>query len=112
MIATHFFLDCFNETELEKLVTRVSGAARLHDVERSSDTAQPGALWLISEFRQPGWSGPLLRAMYLFFRATTGLENERLVDHRPVLERRGFRLLREETSRRGWLASELWMKAS
>ena len=96
LIATHFFLDCFGPQELERLVDRVSAAA------------QPGALWLISEFRQPQWARPLLALMYLFFRVTADLSNRRLVDHRPLLAARGFRLLREETSRAGFIASELW----
>ncbi len=99
LIVTHFVLDCFNARDLERLVERVHAAA------------EPDALWLISEFRQPRWARPLLAGMYLFFRATTGLSNNHLVDHRPLLQQRGFRLLREETSRRGFLASELWQRS-
>jgi SAM-dependent methyltransferase len=97
LTVTHFFLDCFDAADLERLIERVHAAAK------------PGALWLISEFREPAWARPLLAGMYLFFRATTGLSNNRLADHRPLLQQRGFRLLREETSRRGLLASELWV---
>lgn len=96
LIVAHFFLDCFNAPELELLIERVAASA------------QPGAFWLISEFRQPLWARPLLATMYLFFRAAADLENNRLVDHRPLLRRRGFTLLREETSRAGFIASELW----
>jgi len=96
LIVTHFFLDCFNASELNMLIARVREAAC------------PGARWLISEFRQPRWASPLLAALYLFFRVTTGLRTNRLVDHRPILRRHGFRLVAEETSRAGLLASELW----
>jgi SAM-dependent methyltransferase len=99
LIVTHFFLDCFDASGLERLIERVHAATR------------PGALWLISEFRQPGWARSLLAAMYWFFRTTAGLSNNRLVDHRPLLEHCGFRLLHEETSRRGLLASELWQRS-
>jgi SAM-dependent methyltransferase len=99
LIVTHFFLDCFDAADLERLVDRVHAAA------------QPGALWLISEFRQPAWARLLLTGMYLFFRLTTGLSNRTLVDHRPLLQRRGFRLLCEETTRGGLLASELWQRS-
>lgn len=99
LVVTHFFLDCFDATDLKRLVDRVHEAAA------------PGALWLISEFRQPPWARPLLAAMYLFFRLTTGLSNRTLVDHRPLLQRGGFRLLCEETSRGGLLASELWQRS-
>jgi SAM-dependent methyltransferase len=97
LIVTHFFLDCFNPADLERLI------------ERAHAAAEPGAVWLISEFRQPRWARPLLAAMYLFFRVTARLSNNRLIDHRPLLQQRGFRLLREETSRRGLLVTELWV---
>ncbi len=98
LIAAHFFLDCLNERDLEALI------------ERAARAAQPGALWLISEFRQPSWAAPLLSGLYLFFSVTTGLATRRLTDHRPLLAKHGFRLTREETSRFGLLASELWMR--
>lgn len=96
LIVTHFFLDCFDASGLDRLAARIRTAAC------------PGALWLISEFRQPLWAAPIIRALYLFFRVTTGLRVTRLADHRPILRAHGFSLLREETSRRGLLASELW----
>ena len=93
LIVTHFFLDCFDETDLEPLIARLA------------DAATPQARWLISEFRGNGW---LVRALYFFFRLTTGLRTRRLVDHHPLLKRRGFRLVRCEDAWRGLLASELW----
>lgn len=99
LVVTHFFLDCFRDTELEGLAKRIT------------DASQPGARWLISEFRQPSWATPILSAMYLFFRIVTGLQTNYLVDHRPILRRHGFRLIREATSRAGLLASELWVKS-
>ena len=97
LIVTHFFLDCFDAAGLDRLVARIR------------TTACPGALWLISEFRQPLWAAPIIRGLYLFFRVTTGLRVTQLADHRPVLRAYGFRLLSEETSWRGLLASELWV---
>lgn len=94
LIVTHFFLDCFDENDLEPLIARLSRAAA------------PGAQWLISEFRGNGW---LVRCLYLFFRIATGLRTRRLVDHHPILERHGFRVVRYEDAWRGLLASELWM---
>lgn len=94
LIVAHFFLDCFDETELEPLIARLS------------ETAAPRSRWLISEFRGNSW---LIRALYLFFRIATGLRTRRLVDHHPILKRYGFRLVRHEDSWRGLLASELWV---
>jgi SAM-dependent methyltransferase len=95
LIVTHFFLDCFNENELEPLIARLS------------DAAAPRSRWLISEFRGNGW---LVRTLYLFFRMTTGLRTRRLVDHHPLLERHGFHLVRHEEAWRGLLASEVWVR--
>jgi ubiquinone/menaquinone biosynthesis C-methylase UbiE len=99
LIVTHFFLDCFNASDLECLIARTARAA------------QPGAQWIVSEFRQPRWATPLLSALYLFFRVTTGLTTRRLTDHRPMLAKHGFYLKREETSRFGLLASEWWVNS-
>jgi ubiquinone/menaquinone biosynthesis C-methylase UbiE len=98
LIATHFFLDCLDERDLERLI------------ERAARAAQPGALWIVSEFRQARWAGPLIGLLYLFFRLTTGLATHRLTDHRPLLVKHGFSLKREETSSGGLLASELWVR--
>jgi ubiquinone/menaquinone biosynthesis C-methylase UbiE len=94
LIVTHFFLDCFDENDLEPLIARLA------------DAAAPGARWLVSEFRGNGW---LVRALYLFFRIVTGLRTLRLVDHHPLLQRHGFRLVHREHAWRGLLASELWV---
>jgi len=102
LVATHFFLDCFDAADCPRLIARIASAAA------------PRARWLISEFRQAPrgwralWSRAWIAALYLFFRATTGLRTRALVDHHPLLSRHGFRLVREETSRFGLLASELW----
>ena len=98
LIVAHFFLDCFEDHDAARLIERVAAAA------------QPRARWLISEFRPAPWSAPATRALYLFFRAATGLKTRRLMDHRPWLIRNGFRLEREERSYFGWLASELWAR--
>ena len=99
LVTTHFFLDCLNESEAWKLVARVADAAR------------PDARWLVSEFRETGWLAPLIvRALYFFFRITTGLRTTRLVDHRPLLTKAGFRLARERSSHFGLLVSELWVR--
>jgi SAM-dependent methyltransferase len=94
LIVTHFFLDCFDETDLAPLIARLA------------DAAAPRARWLISEFRGNGW---LVRVLYFFFRLATGLRTRRLVDHHLLLQRHGFRLVRHEDAWRGLLASELWV---
>lgn len=95
LIVTHFFLDCFDEEDQERLVARVRHAAA------------PQARWLVSEFRKRGL---LVSLLYMFFRAATGLRTQRLVDHHALFKHHGFRLTRSEPAWRGLLASELWMQ--
>ena len=94
LIVTHFFLDCFDHEDQARLAARVTRAAT------------PQARWLVSEFRKPGL---LVRALYLFFRAATGLKTQRLVDHHPLLQRFGYSLVRSNEAWGGLLASELWV---
>ena len=102
LVVTHFFLDCFNVDDLERVVKRIAVAA------------VPEAKWLVSEFRQPqygwraAWAWLWLRGLYCFFGLTTGLRTRRLTDHHPLLAQNGFRIERQETSWFGLLASELW----
>ena len=101
LIATHFFLDCFDESDLAALIERISLAAR------------DDARWVISEFRQPGnWARWMVRMLYRFFKLTTGLQTTGLSDHRPLLEKCGFRMVKEQRARGGLLASELWVRAN
>jgi SAM-dependent methyltransferase len=94
IIVTHFFLDCFDAGDQAHLLAHIASAATRE------------ARWLVSEFRRPGL---LVRTLYLFFRAATGLKTQHLVDHHPLFERHGFRLARSESAWRGLLASELWI---
>jgi SAM-dependent methyltransferase len=97
LIATHFFFDCFNQHELETLISRIASAAA------------PGARWIVSEFCTASIPTRLVvQVLYLIFRITTALKNQSLVDHRPILSARGFRLIDTSPSRGGLVVSELW----
>jgi ubiquinone/menaquinone biosynthesis C-methylase UbiE len=104
LIVAHFFLDCFNRHDAERLIERVAAAAC------------PAARWLVSEFRQAPqgwralWARLWLRVLYLFFRVATGLRTRQLIDHHPLLERHGFQLAHAESARFGLLVSELWSR--
>lgn len=105
LLATHFFFDFFGEAELDRLIPHLA------------QSAAPGAIWLISEFRQPArgfpalWARLWLGTLYWFFGWTTGLENQKLADHHPHLRACGFDLQSQEVTRWGLLASELWVRA-
>ncbi len=101
LIVTHFLLDCLTQPELEALVTHLT------------HLMQPGALWLISDFRIP--KGPLhypallyVRALYLAFRMLTGLRVTRLPDHVNPLRRAGLTSTAIHRSLFGLLTTELW----
>ncbi len=102
LVVTHFFLDCFTEEELGDLMARVSNCC------------VPDARWLVSEFRLPdnGFrrlaARALIRVMYFFFWAITGLEVTRLPDYSPLLTLNGFRIASRHVATGGLLVSELW----
>jgi SAM-dependent methyltransferase len=84
LVVTHFFLDCLSAAEVRRFVEGVRGHL------------DPGALWLVSDFRippagalrVPAWV--LVRALYLGFRVLTGLRTRRLADYAEVLQGAGF----------------------
>jgi ubiquinone/menaquinone biosynthesis C-methylase UbiE len=104
LIVTHFFLDCFTEAALRAAVEKLSRAA------------MPGATWLLADFSEPtaGWqrwhARLWIRAMYVFFRLTSGIEGGRLVDPSPLLRAAGFVRLGQRLSRFGMIKSELWRR--
>ena len=106
LIVTHFLLDCFEEADVRVVAARIA------------ESAQPGARWVISEFRQPAsgwrsmWARLWLDLLYWFFRVTTGLTTRRLVDYHPILKSCGFRLKHQRISRFGLLTSELWQRSA
>ena len=93
LIVTHFFLDCFEEADLERVA------------DLAVQAAHPGSRWIISEFRRQGL---VVSILYWFFGIVTGLQTRRLADYHPALERRGFSLMRSEAAWGGLLVSELW----
>jgi SAM-dependent methyltransferase len=101
LVATHFFLDCLTQLELNSLITRIK------------PTLTPGALWLISDFRIP--SGPMnlparmmVRSLYLAFRLLTGLRTTQLPDHTTPLTQAGLTRIAHHHSLAGLLTAELW----
>jgi SAM-dependent methyltransferase len=97
LIATHFFFDCFGSGELKTLIGR------------AADSAKPRARWVVSEFCVSSIAArQLIKALYLFFRITTGLKTRQLADHRPMLRSHGFRLIDASHSHCALVVSELW----
>jgi Methyltransferase domain len=105
LIVTHFFLDCLSSSEVQSLATRIR------------DSADPHALWVVSEFAIPAscfgrWvARPIVSALYWAFGVLTGLRQRRLPNHREALRAGGFSLHREKRWLAGLLVSELWTAA-
>ena len=105
LIVTHFFLDCFPEQELKEIIEKLSGAAA------------PGARWLIADFTLPGQGFARLHArlwlwiLYVFFRASTGIAADRIVDPAASFAKNGFVRSLTKSSRLGMLKSDLYVSA-
>jgi SAM-dependent methyltransferase len=106
LVVTHFFLDCFPEEQLERVVSLLAEAAAA------------GAEWLLADFQIPGsglarWRARLIvGSLYLFFRAATGLPARRLIAPDALLERNGFQLAARRVTDWGLLRSDRWRRAS
>ncbi len=84
-IITFYFLDLFSQQDLGKLVKMISFLAK------------PDALWLVTDFvNTRWWHAVLLRVMYIFFRITTGLQNQELPDWEKILMSEGVSILTQK----------------
>ncbi|MFA6546754.1 MAG: class I SAM-dependent methyltransferase [Limisphaerales bacterium] len=105
LIVTHFFLDCFPEPGLSKVIATLAFAAT------------PSARWLLADFQVPSRGFRRLRARiiialaYAFFRIATRLPTDRLVSPDVMLELHGFRRQRRREFEWGLLHSDLWARA-
>ncbi len=104
LIATHFFLDCFREDQLSRLVPRIVMAAATN------------ASWLLADFQNAGCGWRLVRSrailalLYAFFRVVTRIPAISLVQPNEYLERSGFRLSHRVEIEWGLLKSECWRR--
>jgi tRNA (cmo5U34)-methyltransferase len=86
VVITNFFLDLFTSEKLHHVVAAITKCLK------------PGALWIATDFTKPKsfWQGMLLSTMYLFFRATSGIEAETLPEWEMILRREKFEVLSEK----------------
>ena len=90
LIVTHFLLDCFPASQLGSIVDKLGNSATNE------------AEWLLADFRLPPsglariYSLLWLWSMYRFFRLTTGIDADRLVNPTPLLEDNRFVLVRQK----------------
>ncbi len=104
LVVTHFFLDCFSDSDAGLLIGRLTEAL------------QPGGLWVLSEFQEPRGGLARLHArvwlgvMYRFFQITTGLDTSKLPPYAELLRAREMRLESGQSERFGLMVSQLWRK--
>jgi|MDTC01.1.fsa_nt_gb ubiquinone/menaquinone biosynthesis C-methylase UbiE len=102
LLVSHFFLDCFHEETLERMLARL---ASLLDAR---------GCWLVTDFQPNGtpWQRFQVWLMYRFFRALTDIEARTLPSISDHLRQTG---LTESQSARwvgGWIRSDLWRTTS
>jgi ubiquinone/menaquinone biosynthesis C-methylase UbiE len=106
LVVSHFFLDCFTEPEIARLLSRVQQAVC------------DEAIWIVSDFaipqRVPARQIAMLivRGLYLAFGLLTGLATRRLPHHGRLLQEAGWRLEDRKELLFGLLASERWRRRS
>jgi ubiquinone/menaquinone biosynthesis C-methylase UbiE len=104
LIATHFFLDCFEPSELALVIRKLSALLR------------PGGEWIISDFQVPafGWRQIRARAVlalaYTFFRKATALSARELTCPRPYLAQSGLESVAKVTFNFDLIYAELWRR--
>jgi ubiquinone/menaquinone biosynthesis C-methylase UbiE len=102
LIVTNFFLDCFREEQLARIVSRIAAAA------------VPDASWLLADFQIPSEGLKRIRGrlilwtMYAFFRAVTRLPAKRLISPDVFLKEAGFMLQGRVVTEWGLLHSDWW----
>jgi ubiquinone/menaquinone biosynthesis C-methylase UbiE len=100
LVVTHFFLDCFSESQIEELVGRIARATT------------PDAEWIVSEFQTPHWAAALfVKALYLAFRVLTGSGVRRLPAYSNALAANGFKRIAHKTALYETLVSEFWERS-
>jgi SAM-dependent methyltransferase len=104
LVVTHFFFDCFTKPELLAIIPKLAASA----------TAS--ASWLIADFRIPPagmrhyWARTVVAAMYRFFRLTTHITANSLVDPAPFLTANNFRRSEHKLFAGAIVYSDLWTR--
>lgn len=104
LIVTHFFLDCFTDSEVALVVSRLSGICPVE------------GHWLLADFQIAPTGLCRLRcrlvlwALYRVFRRVTSISASTLVDPAPSLEQSGFRRVARSQYNLGLLYSECWRR--
>ncbi|HVW10143.1 MAG TPA: class I SAM-dependent methyltransferase [Bryobacteraceae bacterium] len=103
-ILTNFFLDCFTDADLARLIPNLAAALA------------PGGIWIIGEFAIPpgGWrrlhAQLWIWTMYRFFGITTGLRAKKLPAIEQSMREAGMKRVEQQSERAGLMVSEIWRR--
>lgn len=106
LVVSHFFLDCFTELEIARLLSLVNKAVC------------DGTIWIVSDFAIPQRAPArqiaalIVHGLYLAFGLVTGLTIRRLPNHGRVMEEAGWQLEGRRKLLFGLLVSERWRRRS
>jgi cyclopropane fatty-acyl-phospholipid synthase-like methyltransferase len=104
LVVTHFFLDCFTDSEVSDLATQLAS------------WTTPQGQWIVSEFQEASgrfgglWTKLVVRALYAAFRISANLRVTRLPRYEQALGGTGFRLQGREQALGGLLRSSVWRR--
>lgn len=96
LIICPFFLDCFNEMNLNHVLTKIKSMLK------------PDANLLVTDFKRTRSNSSTLRLMHFFFRFVANLEAKKLLDINGIVISKGFVLVKEKISHRNQLFSRLY----
>ena len=101
LVVTHFFLDCFEQSQIDLLLSGLLPSLR------------PAAQWLFSDFGVPTGllhapASMMIRSLYLAFRILTGLRTTQLPQHAATLSKAGLERIDRQTFLGGILTTEIW----
>ena len=100
LVLTAFFLDVFKENHLTKVVKILS------------EVLEPKGQWVVTDFMKTSviWQRILVRLMYFFFRITTGLEGDKLLDFKTYLNDLGFTSIQEKAFYHNMIKSTVYQR--
>ncbi len=104
LIVTCFFFDCFDASQLQRLVPTIAAAAA------------PQAHWLVADFQvaSHGWrrlrSRIIVALLYAFFRRVTRVAGHELVNVGPWLQAAGFQRAQHVEHDHGLLYASWWSR--
>jgi tRNA (cmo5U34)-methyltransferase len=103
-IITYCFLDLFNSKELDQVAQKLTQVLR------------EDGIWLVADFRinphpfHKLWQGLLVKVLYLFFRITTGMTNNKLPELDDHFERNYFKRINIKYFYKGMIFSTVYKK--